>query len=460
MNRSNRRTFLKILSGAAAAAATTLPSLRAFADMTTGQDEFFVFIHAGGGWDVTVWSDPRNEAYMSSGRDPFSIDPATDDVIETTGLRNFHPRALTGGINTFDIISPAGTPFHFGPAIGDLLDLKDRMCLINGISMNTVAHPDGTAYSATGRHLAGGRSAAASIDTMIANEFGLSQLFPSVSVNFPSAFEGPNLDRRATPLRVGAIGTVAKSLTRTEANDYAADRDQVSVVLSHEAMQLAQRSYFPDALTGLAQQYGSVSDMLHRNLRGMFDQATLEHNYAADFDFSSTYQSSGAVNAAFAVEAFKNNVARSVSFVLGGLDTHNSNYATHPLILQDAFDVVAALVKKLDMVAHPTLRGQTLGQHTHVLVVSEFCRTPNINIAGGRDHYPNNSALIISPRFKGKYLLGETDPHTLLPVATRAFVDGMRAITPPDILATFLHAFGTDPRKYMRDGEVVPELLV
>lgn len=39
------------------------------------------------------------------------------------------------------------------------------------------------------------------------------------------------------------------------------------------------------------------------------------------------------------------------------------------------------------------------------------------------------------------------------------FTDGMRAIAPPDLLATFLGAFGVDPRRYMRDGEVVRALL-
>jgi hypothetical protein len=77
----------------------------------------------------------------------------------------------------------------------------------------------------------------------------------------------------------------------------------------------------------------------------------------------------------------------------------------------------------------------------------------------GRDHYPNNSALVISPRFKGNFAFGKSDPEQLLPTPSRAFTNGTRAIAPPDLLATFLSAFGVQPRKYMRDGEIVPELL-
>ena len=42
---------------------------------------------------------------------------------------------------------------------------------------------------------------------------------------------------------------------------------------------------------------------------------------------------------------------------------------------------------------------------------------------------------------------------------TLDFSDGRRALSPPDILATFVSAFGGDPRKYLRDGEVIPAML-
>jgi hypothetical protein len=47
-----------------------------------------------------------------------------------------------------------------------------------------------------------------------------------------------------------------------------------------------------------------------------------------------------------------------------------------------------------------------------------------------------------------------------LPRPSGKFADGDRALTPADLLATFVGAFGVDPRKHMRDGEVIKELLV
>ena len=123
--------------------------------------------------------------------------------------------------------------------------------------------------------------------------------------------------------------------------------------------------------------------------------------------------------------------------------------------MKEAFDVLAAMVQAMDATPHPTLTGERLSDHTHVLVVSDFCRTPQINLAGGRDHYPNGSALIVSPRFVGNKVLGSSDPEQLLPNDGGSFADGTRPIAPPDVLATFLSAFGIDPRKYLRDGDVI-----
>ena len=65
---------------------------------------------------------------------------------------------------------------------------------------------------------------------------------------------------------------------------------------------------------------------------------------------------------------------------------------------------------------------------------------------------------MISPRFRPG-VHGQTDAEQLLPASAGRFSDGARAIAPPDVLATFVAAFGIDPRRYMRDGEVVRELL-
>ena len=232
----------------------------------------------------------------------------------------------------------------------------------------------------------------------------------------------------------------------------------MTALLSAEAADLAKRAAYPGVLDGIDLQYGGLHRMLSSNLQDVFSTGGLKKAHP-EFDYKSRFAGGPAVNAAFAVESMKRNLVRSVSFAIGGFDTHGNNYRTHAQLQQETFDLLASLVRSLDATPHPTKNGAKLSEHTHLLVVSEFCRTPQINLNMGRDHYPNNSALVISPRFKTNFVFSKSDPEQLLPMKAKTFADGERAISPPDLLATFLAAFDVNPRKYMRDGEVVRELL-
>ena len=456
MTDTSRRRFLKVLAGATAAGAATQFPMEALADPPNGANEFFLFIHAAGAWDVMLGLDPRNERRGL-------IEPPNTDVLDTAALDQWTDAPLDADSRAFRPVRPSGSNITFGPAIGELAALYDRLTVVNGIAVNTVSHPDGTVFAATGRHLAGGRSPESSIDTLLANEFGREALFPLISMNFPSWFVGPHLDRRAMPLRTGSVDTVGRSLNRSELFTTAADRDAVTALLSREARDLAARQQYPEVFDGMGLQYEGLRRMLQSNLRAVFDGPTLAGLYptlvpAAAAERYRFFQS-GAINAAFAVEAMKRNVLRCVSFSIGSFDTHNTNYRNQGALQQELFAILARLVRTLDATPHPTLTGERLSAHTHVLVVSEFCRTPQINLSGGRDHYPNGSALVISPAFRSNFVYGSSDPDQLLPRPSGVFSDGMRAIAPPDLLATFLGAFGVDPRRYMRDGEIVRQLL-
>lgn len=456
MTDTSRRSFLKVLAGATAAGAATQFPLQALADPPNGANEFFIFIHAAGAWDVMLGLDPRNERRGL-------IEPPNTDVLDTASIDRWTDARLDGDTQTFAPVRPSGSNITFGPAIGELAALYDRLTVVNGIGVNTVSHPDGTVFASTGRHLAGGRAPESSIDTLIANEFGRETLFPVISMNYPSWFVGANLDRRVMPLRTASVDTVGRTLNRSDLYTYGADRDAVTTLLTQEARDLAARQQFPQVFNGMALQYESLQRMLRSNLRSVFDAGMLTAQYPTLVPTAAgeryRFFQTGAVNAAFAVEAMKRNVVRCVSFSIGSFDTHNTNYRNQGALQQELFNILARLIRTLDDARHPTITTDRLSAHTHILVVSEFCRTPQINLSGGRDHYPNGSALVISPAFRSNFVYGSSDPDQLLPRASGMFTDGMRAIAPPDLLATFLGAFGVDPRRYMRDGEVVRALI-
>jgi uncharacterized protein (DUF1501 family) len=444
----DRRCFLKILGGAAAGAAVSTPVLRALADSPELKDDCFIVIHASGGWDVTLWADPRNEHKGY-------VDPATEDIVDVDGIRHWSPQQIAEGKTSFALVQRSG--FALGPTLGDLTDMFDRLTIINGIAMETVSHRDGTYYSATGRHLAGGRPLQTSIDSILAAETGPGDLLPLVSINFPSTFLSRTLDARATPLRMSDVGAVGKSLYRSDLYTTAADREETTVLLANEAAELAARSYDPNPSERMRLQYDALGKMLRdRSLLDTFDAEKLVSTLQPAF-FTDTagkrivrrFHAKAALNAAFAVEAIKKQAVRCVSFAATGFDMHQANYADAPTMYQEFFDVIATLVRRLD--------AEQLSQRVHILVVSEFCRTPQINLRGGRDHYPNNSALLISPRIKAKRVFGRSHPEQLLP---EAVLPGGHQVRPSDVLATVLASVGIDPRKHLRDGDAIQELIL
>ncbi len=451
----NRRSFVKSIALGSVAGALGMPLFKAFAAPDVASDEYFIFIHAQGAWDITVGLDPRNQRMgliEPGSTNTIDINPLKKWVSQTTPLDGTN--ASSG--YSFELVRPPSGPLVFGPAIGELLRHYQRLTVVNGIAMNTVSHQDGTAFSSTGRHLAGTKTAGPSIDTMMANSFGLGQLLPAVSINYPSSFVGLGLDRRAVPLAISGVGTLAASLRRSALYESAAARDGVTALLSQEAQDLAGMSANPDVMTGMYLQYEGLRRMNRENLIDLFTDAYLRGKYT---NFAYTTMSAS-INAAFALESLARNATRCVSFAYGSFDTHFTNYRQQPLLQQNLFDLIAIMLDYLDVMPHPTKTADKLADHTHILVVSDFCRTPNINAAQGRDHYPNNSALIISPKFRGNTVFGQSDPEQLLSLPAKQFLDGNRPVSPADVLATMVGAMGIDPRKYLRDGEVISELLL
>lgn len=440
-----RRDVFRWIGAGAALAALPRPLLAAAGESSR---DYFIAIHASGGWDVTLWADPRTERKGL-------VEPAATDNTDVGPLTHWTSVALDGDTQTFAPLVASDSKLVLGPGIGALWDLRSRLTVVNGLAMNTVSHPDGTAFAATGRHLSGGTSPQASIDVALADALGATQLLPAVAIQYPASFVGDKLDRRAVPLRVASAATIAKSLARGNAYLDASDRDAITALLGDEARTLGQRVAFPETYARVAAQEDALPKLLGDELAAAFTQKALAAAHPR-FDYKAKFQAGGALSAAFALEAIKRDLVRCVGFSLGGLDTHNTNYKNHAHTQQELFGVIATLVGELDATPHPHVAGAKLADHTHILVFSDFCRTPQLNLAGGRDHYPNNSALVISPKFRGGRSFGATDVEQLLPADVPALG---RPLAPPDLLATFLHAFGVDPRRYLRDGDVLAEML-
>jgi uncharacterized protein (DUF1501 family) len=114
-----------------------------------------------------------------------------------------------------------------------------------------------------------------------------------------------------------------------------------------------------------------------------------------------------------------------------GWDTHARNFPTIKDTLAPPLDQgVAALISDLSE------RG--LFDHTLVIMMGEFGRTPKINANAGRDHHGrSNSVLLFGAGIPGGLVLGKTDSSGDAPID--------RPVTPNDLASLLYHKLGIGP---------------
>jgi hypothetical protein len=148
---------------------------------------------------------------------------------------------------------------------------------------------------------------------------------------------------------------------------------------------------------------------------------------------------------------------RCVEVTLNGWDTHANNHdalVTQNAILDPAF---ASLIRELDT--------RKMLDQTIVICAGEFGRTPNINAADGRDHWPTGFTIALAGGgFRAGHVHGATDP-------TGGEIDpnDKDTIRVADIHTTIQHALGIDYEKELMtpigrpmalgDGRVIHKLL-
>jgi uncharacterized protein (DUF1501 family) len=118
-------------------------------------------------------------------------------------------------------------------------------------------------------------------------------------------------------------------------------------------------------------------------------------------------------------------------------DSHGQNFETHQEMAPELDHVMATLLDDLDE------RG--LLEHTLVITLAEFGRTPAINASLGRDHFASAWSTTLSGcGVKGGTVYGKTDANG------NKVVDG--EIGAAELFATIYKALGIDPQKNYHVG--------
>tara|TARA_R110002073_G_scaffold332412_1_gene518456 strand:- start:2765 stop:4024 length:1260 start_codon:yes stop_codon:yes gene_type:complete len=122
---------------------------------------------------------------------------------------------------------------------------------------------------------------------------------------------------------------------------------------------------------------------------------------------------------------------RAIEVTLQNFDTHNNNFGQHSELAAVLDPAFAALMKDL--------HDRDLLSSTVVLCLGEFGRTPRINGADGRDHWPHGfSCLLGGGGLRSGVRIGATDPS-----GERESPED--PITVADLYATVLRGLGVDP---------------
>ncbi len=133
---------------------------------------------------------------------------------------------------------------------------------------------------------------------------------------------------------------------------------------------------------------------------------------------------------------------RMVTVTKGGWDHHANIFSQLDQgMLAEVDQVLTALL--LD------LKERGMLEKTLVLMTGEFGRTPNVNYAVGRDHWPDVfSVAVAGGGIRGGRVYGESDARSAYPASDPT--------TPADLLSTFYHQLGIEPETELRTRDNRP----
>ena len=452
-----RRNFLQAMlatSGAAAFGGVSLAQLgqltaEPLRPGTPDHRRRFIFCYLGGGWDILVGPDPRDPwEYRSERRGETGIEPAYDRLGAV--FRN-------GGTEGNGLFHDPDLGITLGPACGPIWAHRDKMVVVRGMTMDTVAHEVGRRYFLTGKMPSGLTARGSSVPTEIAAQLhgaGAPTRMPFVP-NLAYAVESYN-DRHpsyASGLKISSVQDLLDALVRDEG-----------------AYSEVEQRLIQDYL-GRPDSFGLPLELMPSALnRARKSQIQAEAVLAAQLDKRLRFPQGLNLNSAsaaglLAVQAITENVSTCVSLRLtGSLDTHFDNWDTdQPADQQAAYEVIGQMLTDLSGTAYPDGSGDSWLDYTTVIAFSEFCRTPLINTRGGRDHHPVNACMLWGAGLKGGRVIGASTDIGMLTqgvdLSTGLPDPRGHVIRPEDILGTVMSSAGLDGSVLGREVTHIPALV-
>jgi len=431
--RIDRRTFLELAAGMGLVSGASLLPRRLGASEPTVTDRYFVFAYFSGGWDMLLGLDPRSpDDFPSERAIETGIEPAYDTI------PNLDPADW--------LVETAVEGMTFGPYIGGLAAHAERLAVLRGMTMESVAHSVARRHALTGKLPAGSSVRGSSVATLLAYLLGQDQPIPNLVCGMNSFNLGhPSW---ASGLATDTVDDLFQALSPGDTPLVTGSRDALESFFAAQEVGLTS----PKALE-IYTNRRTARAIVDLDIAGIFDLASDSAEMVQlreAFGVDSGVTGPGGPRALMAAQALTNGVSRCVSFKAGeGLDTHQGAewQVDHGPNLQAGFDSVAALATHLAATPFGS-SGESWLDHTTIVCMSEFAREVLLNSNGGRDHNLINTMVLLGGGIQGGQVIGQTSDLGMLaqPVDldTGQLSDGGELMTNEHVARTLLAGIGIE----------------
>jgi hypothetical protein len=412
----SRRGFL--VGGAAALGAAALPSTRAAQADTARPGRNLIVVLAYGGWDVTYALDPKPGV------------PGID--------------APSGAVQLFGDLPIFTDPSR--PLVTSFFAAYAPLCaVVNGIQVQSIVHPDCTKRILTGT----ASDANPDLGAIAAYELGRDLPAPYLVLG-PTAYTGPLASIAA---RAGTVNQIRTLLSPNAAFPTGVPRfvpDAEEEALIRQVVEA--RAAREQAIRG---QHG-YNRARFEDFREALVRGDVLKQFSGGFGEDFTFTLGLPEQIMLGLDAIQGGVCHSLHLeqAFAQWDTHQAN--AQQAALHDAlFDGLRLLGDEL--AARPgKAPGAKMIDETVVAVVSEMSRTPKLNAAQGKDHWPVTSALIFGGGVAGGRAYGKSGDG--LEALSVDFASGQpdaggKQLQYGNLVAGLLELVGVDPSSYLPNSE-------
>jgi uncharacterized protein (DUF1501 family) len=392
------------------------------------KDRYFILLNMYGGWDLLLTLDPRDPSVFTESQKANTL--------------------IQPGYQYLQTLPPGGAPVVdtslglLGGFMGDMLNHTDKMAIVRGISMDTLAHATAFRRLLTGKAPVGLEYRGSSFDVWAASLLGKDDILSNIAIQIATV----NLDQPgyASAMSVGSVNGVYNALNRISPYTDATESAIQTFLSAQNDCPTAQKSSFKQKANVSREKIAAV---LEAGLSESFNLNSNTPKMKAVRAFYDNYNTLAMRRVAGASQAIKNGVSRVVSAQIGSasLDSHGSLTVNGPRQLE-GFNAMARLIEDLSTAPHPSGEG-TWFDRTTILLASEFSRTPLINTQMGRDHWLMNAFCLAGGGIKGGTVVGASSDIGMLPQPTNLatgevdFADG-EVLKPEHIYQTLLKSIG------------------